>query len=222
MPLSSSYAARGKGLKFGHRELLMNESPNYPGVDLQLAQVDPPHPWRNAAKTVALAAVLLIAALAVFVYFVRRPPVAAGDVVHVDYYPVHSTIGGGGEGGMPGQGENYDQLLILARVRVRNQTNIPLFLQDISAKVTMPDGTEQTNVAASTSAADRVFQAFPDLAPLRSTPFDRDATVQPGQSTEGLAIFSFPITKQQWDSRKSATVVVSLIHQNDLPIQFPR
>jgi hypothetical protein len=200
----------------------LTESPNPSQTGPHLVQVDPPHPFRSAFKTVAVAAILVTTALAIFVYFVRRPPVAAGEVTEVNYYPVHSTIGGGGPDGMQGSNETYDQLLILAKVRVRNQTNIPVFLQDISITVTMPDGSEQMNVAAGARDADRVFQAFPSLDSLRSAPFDRDATLSPGQSTEGLAIFSFPFTRQQWDSRKAANIVVSLIHQDNLTISFPR
>lgn len=199
------------------------ESPNPSDSGPRLEQVDPPHPFRSAIKTLVIAAVLVTLAIAIFVYIVKRPPVAAGEVLQVNYYPVHTTsTGGAGEAGMQGSNETYDQLLILAKVRVRNQTNIPLFLQDISATVTMPDGSEQTNVAAGATDAARVFQAFPSLASLQSAPFDRDATVPPGQSTEGLAIFTFPLTKQQWDSRKGANVVVSLIHQNNLVISFSR
>ena len=206
----------------------LTESPNPSDSGPRLEQVDPPHPFRSAFKTVAIAAVLVTLALAIFVYIVKTPPVSAGEVLQVNYYPVHTTSTGGsgtsgaGQVGMQGSGETYDQLLILAKVRVRNQTNIPLFLRDIAATVTMPDGSEQTNVAAGATDAARVFQAFPALASWQSAPFDRDVTVPPGQSTEGLAIFTFPMTKQQWDSRKGANVVVSLINQNDLVISFPR
>jgi hypothetical protein len=190
-----------------------------------LTQVDPPHPFRSALATLAIAAGVITLALAVLVYFVRRQPVPAGEVLAVNYYPVHTVSEGGaavGNTGMPGQKETYDQLLILAQVRVRNQTHIPLFLRDITATVTMPDGTEQTDVAAGATDAGRLFEAYPSLASLRAAPFDRDTTVNPGQSTEGQAIFSFPMTQQQWDSRKSANVVVSLVNQDDLVISFPR
>jgi hypothetical protein len=199
------------------------ELPNPSDSGPRLAQVDPPHPFRSSLAPLGIAAVVVTLAIAIFVYIVKKPPVSAGEVLQVNYYPVHTTFSGGaGSVGMQGNNETFDQLLILAKVRVRNQTNIPLFLRDIAATVTMPDGSEQTNVAAGATDAARVFQAFPALASLQSAPFDRDVTVPPGQSTEGLAIFTFPMTKQQWDSRKGANVVVSLINQNDLVISFPR
>ncbi len=198
------------------------EPPDSPGFHLE--QVDPPHPFKSAWKTFLVAAIVLTLAIAIFVFFVRKPPPASGRILEVNYYPVHSTVSGGGGGGagMEGSNQSFDQLVILAKVRVSNQTNIPLFLEDIAAKVTMPDGSTESSIGAGARDFDRVFQAFPALTPLRSAPFDRSATVQPGQSTEGLAVFSFPFTRQQWDSRKSGDVAVSFAHQSDLLISFPR
>jgi hypothetical protein len=199
------------------------EPPNSFETGPNLAQVDPPHPFKSALKTIAIAAVLVCLAIGAYVYFGEKPPVASGEILQVNYHPVHTTEnGGGGADGMQGAPSTYDQLLILARVRVRNQTNIPLFLQDIRAVVTMPDGTQQMNVAAGKSDVARVFQAFPVLSPLWSQPFDRETTLQPGQTVEGLAIFNYPFTQQQWDSRRNADVVVSFIHQKDLHINFPK
>ncbi|HEV2276445.1 MAG TPA: hypothetical protein VGR96_19890 [Acidobacteriaceae bacterium] len=202
----------------------MTPSPEFPdSSDLRLAQVDPAHPFKSAWKTFLIAAVVVTLAIGTFVYIVHRPPVSSAEVLSVNYYPVHSTVdGGGGGAGMQGGKESFDQLVILARVRVHNQTDIPLFLQDISVTVTMPDDSTESSVAAGARDFNRIFQAFPDLSSLRSAPFDRSATIPPGQSTEGLAIFSFPFTRQQWDSRKKADMIISFIHQNDLRISFPR
>ena len=202
---------------------LFSESRDSSDSDLHLAQVDPPHPFRSAWKTFLAATIVLIIAAAILAYIVHRPPIFAGEVVGVDYYQVPTTINSGnGMVGMQGDTENFNQLIILAKVRVQNRTNIPLFLQDISAIVTMPDGTSESSVGAGTRDVDRMFQAFPSLASLRSTPFDRSATIAPGQSIEGQAVFSFPFTRQQWDSRKTGYIVVSFTHQNDLKIAFPR
>jgi hypothetical protein len=190
--------------------------------DLQLAQVDPPHPFKSALKTVAIATIVLVIAVAIFVFFVRQPPESAGQILQVNYYPMHSTENEGGDSGMPGASQPYDQLIILTKVQVRNQTNIPLFLQDISANVTMPDGSKMSSIGAGSSDFDRIFHAFPSLAPLRSAPFDRNATLKPGESIEGLAIFSFPYSQQQWNSRKSGDIEVSFLHQKNLVLTFPQ
>jgi len=142
----------------------------------------------------------------------------------MNLYPVHTLInnGGGGDNGMAGTAEYYDQLLILAKIKVRNQTDIPLFMQDISAAIKLPDGSEQVNVTASDKDMDRVFQAYPTLSYLRAASIPRDTTLTPGQSVQGLAIFNFPITKEQWDTLQTAKVVVSFMHQKNLEIVLPR
>jgi hypothetical protein len=204
---------------------LFSESPDTSdSSDFHLAQVDPPHPFRNAWKTFLAATIVLLIAASLLAYFVHRPPIYAGEVTHVDYYQVPTTVNSGNSSmvGMQGSSETFNQLIILATVRVENRTNIPLFLQDISATVTMPDGTSEASVGAGTRDVDRMFHAFPSIANLRSAAFDRSATIPPGQSLEGQAIFSFPFTREQWDSRKSGKIVVSFIHQNDLRFDFPK
>ena len=95
---------------------------------------------------------------------------------------------------------------------MRNQTNIPLFLEDVSATIRLPDGSEQENTTASDRDMDRVFQAYPSLNYLRGESIHRDITMTPGESVQGLTVFNFPITKDQWDKLQAAKVVVSLMH----------
>jgi hypothetical protein len=187
------------------------------GPGPHLAQVDPPHPFRSALKNIIIAAVAISIAIGLYVWIGQRPPVAGGDILTMNLYPVHTLINNGG-----GSAEYYDQLLILAKVKIRNQTDIPLFMQDISAAIKMPDGSEQVNVTASDKDIDRVFQAYPSLSYLRTASIPRDTTLSPGQSVQGLAIFNFPITKEQWDSLQTAKVVVSFMHQKNLEIVLPR
>jgi hypothetical protein len=199
------------------------ETSEVSGPGPHLAQVDPPHPFRSALKTIVIAAIVVSIALGLYVYLGQKPPVAAGEILTMNLYPVHALINsGGGPEGMQGQGEYYDQLLILAKIRIRNQTDIPLFMQDISATIKLPDGSEQVNVTAADKDMDRVFQAYPSLSYLRADSIRRDTTLNPGQSVQGLTIFNFPITKEQWDTLQSAKVVVSLMHHKNLELLLPR
>ena len=196
------------------------------GPGPHLAQVDPPHPFRSALKNIAIAAVAISIAIGLYVWIGQRPPVARGDILTMNLYPVHTLInnGGGSSGdtGMAGTAEYYDQLLILAKVKITNQTDIPLFMQDISAAIKMPDGSDQVNVTASNKDMDRVFQAYPSLSYLRADSIPRDTTLMPGQSVQGLTIFNFPINKEQWDSLQTAKVLVSFMHQKNLEIVLPK
>jgi hypothetical protein len=187
-----------------------------------MAQVDPPHPFRSALKTIVIAAIVVSIALGLYVYLGQKPPVAAGEILTMKLYPVHAIIKGGGPDGMQGNNEYYDQLLILAKIKVRNQTDIPLFLQDVSSTIKLPDGSEQVNVTVGDRDMERVFEAYPSLAYMRADPVHRDITMTPGESVQGLVIFNFPITQEQWDTLQSAKVVVSFMHQKPLELVLPR
>src|ERR1700761_2257681 len=197
--------------------------PQISGPGPNMAQVDPPHPFRSALKTLIIAAIVVSVAIGLYVYLGQKPPVASGTILTMNLYPVHTLVNsGGGADGMQGSGEYYDQLLILTKVKVTNQTDIPLFLQDISSTIKLPDGSEQTNVTASDKDMDRVFQAYPSLAYLRSDSIHRDITLSPGQSVQGLTIFNYPISKDQWNTLQWAKVVVSFMHQKNLEMLLPR
>jgi hypothetical protein len=192
--------------------------PGVTGPGPNLAQVDPPHPFRSAIKAIVIAAILVVLAIGLYVYLGQKPPVASGEVLAVNVYPVHATTNGGGGEGMPGASESNDQVIVLTKVRVRNQTNIPLFLEDISMTIKSPDGSDQENIAANDKDIDRVFEAYPSLRYLKADSIHRDITLNPGQAVEGLEIFNFPITKEQWDTLQTAKVVVSFMHQKNLEI----
>ena len=80
----------------------------------------------------------------------------------------------------------------------------------------------QENVSASDNDMNRVFQAYPSLSYLRSPTIGRDITLTPGQFAEGLVIFNYPITKDQWDKLQTAKVVVSFKYQKNLELNITR
>jgi hypothetical protein len=194
------------------------------GPTPHLEQVDPPHPFRSIFKTLVIAAILVTIAIGLYVYLAQKPPVASGEVLATTVYPIHTVLNnaGGSQEGMAGSAESYDQLLVLSKIRIRNQTDIPLFLQDIRSAIKLPDGTEQENVSASDNDMNRVFQAYPALSYLRSPTIGRDITLTPGQFAEGLVIFNYPITKDQWDKLQTAKVVVSFKYQKNLELNITR
>src|ERR1700742_888574 len=111
--------------------------PAVAGPGPNLAQVDPPHPFKAALKTIAIAAVVMCIAIGLYVYLGQRPPVASGEVLAATVWPVHNVTnnGGGGNAGMAGGTEYTDQVIIVSKIRVKNQTDIPLFMTDIGMTV---------------------------------------------------------------------------------------
>jgi hypothetical protein len=201
-------------------------SSNLPQIDdsgPRLAQIDPPRSVGRLALRIALAALLVCAAIATYVLLGQKPPAATGDVARISVFPVHTTIHGKMEGapGMAGEDEVYDQLLVLAHVRVHNQSKDPITVDDAWATVTLPNGDTRRSLAASDTDFQRVFAAYPQLAPIRMDPFRRDVTIQPGDSIDGMLVFNYPMNAADWGSRKAMTVTVSFANARELTMRAP-
>ena len=176
------------------------------------------NPWLSVGGAIAF---MVLAAAAIFVWLYTRPSVHTGEVLSVNIYPIHRDLSkgpnrGSATEGIVGQADTYDELLVLTNVRIRNQTDIPLFLHDMSAVVSLADGGEQRSLAASQADLAKAFIAYPDLKPLRKDPLPRDLTLQPGQQAEGMMIFNYPISKAQWDSRSGLDITMTFQHQKPL------
>ena len=189
-----------------------------PSPDLgapHLAQVDEPGGWGKLAARILVAAILISLAIAAYFYFGQRKPVATGDVARISLYPIHSVISGQGPGsGMSGEDETYDQLLVFAQVHVHNLGPDPLTITEFVGDIVLPTEAKNgegapTSRAASRYDFDRLFAAYPRLAPLRMDPLQRDTVIAPGQTVEGLLVFNYSMSKEAWEQRKGFSVTVS-------------
>jgi hypothetical protein len=174
----------------------------------------------------AASSVLVVLALGAYLWIHFTPPVHSGQVLSIDVYPIHrelstGPLNGAKTDGLQGQPDIYDQLIVLANVRIKNQTNIPLFLHDMWGVVHSQNDEDQRSLAASARDFDKVFIAYPDLKPLRKDPLPRDLTLAPGQQAEGMVIYNFPISKAQWDSRSDLEMRFSFLHQTSLVLDVP-
>lgn len=163
------------------------------------------------------AAVIVIAIIGGYVWYNTKPPVHAGQLVSITAYPIHRELStGSGLGGLAGQKDVYDEEIVIANVHIKSQTEMPLFLHDMWADVTLADGTTQRSMGASPSDYNNVFIAYPTLAPKKTTPVLRDTTMTPGQTIDGQIIFHYPITADQWNQRKDFKISIQFLHQKDL------
>lgn len=194
-----------------------------PSSDLHLAQIDEPTNYGRVALRVLLALVLSSLIVFIWVRFGRKTPVATGDIARIAIYPVQAKIAGGAAGmaGQQGQDEVINQLLVFAHVRLHNPNQTPITLQDDWAIVTLADGDTRRSLGASTADFTKVFQAYPQLGPLRMDPLRRDIQIQPGQSVDGLVVFSYPLSREEWDKRKSMQVTVSFDGAKDVTLNAP-
>jgi hypothetical protein len=197
------------------------ENPSSDG--LHLSQVDEPTNFGRLALRAILALVITSLIVVVWVRFGRKTPVATGDIAKLAIYPVQARITGGvaGTPGMQGQDEVINQLLVFAHVRLHNPNSSPITIVDDWAVVTLPDGQTRRSLGASTADFDKVFLAYPQLGPLRMDALRRDIQIQPGQSVDGMVIFSYPITRDEWEKRKSMQVTITFNGAKDVTLNAP-
>jgi len=166
---------------------------------------------------VLAAIVIVVGIIGAYLWATWTGPVHTGQVVSVSAYPIHRELStGAGLGGLQGQPNVYDEVIVLADVKIRSTTKLPLFLQDYWGNVTLPSGDVEQSLAASGEDYRKVFIAYPVLEAQRKTPMPRGVTMTPGQEIEGQLIFHFPITQKDWEARKQFDIVVGFINQKSL------
>jgi hypothetical protein len=171
---------------------------------------------------IVAAIVIPIVVVGAYVLINKEPNPHTGQVLSVNIYPIHrdytqhtSTEGVGG------QADVYDEVLVLADVRIQNTAKVPLFVYDMWANADLPDETDRSS-AASGSDFDKVFIAYPDLKQYEKPPLRRETTIPPGQSVEGMMIFNYQMNQTQWNSRSGMDIDISFRHQNPLVMNVPK
>jgi hypothetical protein len=166
----------------------------------------------------AIVAVVVVSiAIAVYMIAGQKPPVANGEILKVWAHPRHSVTSGQDAAGAGMARESFDQMLVFARVKLHNQSDKPIFLHRIETNATLNDG-PHTSFAATKTDYERVFIAYPELAPLRENGLSIEETLNPGQTVEGTFVSSFRITKQQWDARKDLSFTFGIQYHPSLTL----
>jgi hypothetical protein len=190
--------------------------------DEYLAQAAPSNPGPNALTVVLLAFAVVAASIGAYVYFGQKPPVAVGEIIRLTAIPIHSETPGPVEAGMQGQPEVFDEVLVMAQVKLHNQSKLPLFLHDMYATLSLPDELERRSLAVNKTDFDRAFIAYPQLLPLKGEPLVRDITIEPGQTVEGLMLFPYPISGDQYNKKTALDLNVIFLHQKTLTMPAPK
>lgn len=149
-----------------------------------------------------VAVVLVSAAMTIYVISGEKPPAAVGEILDGWAHPLHSETSGFDANGAPIPKEEINQVLLFTHVRLHNQGKQPIFLHQIIANATLPDGIH-SSYAATPADYERVFKAYPDLMQWHAPPISPDLTIQPGETKEGTFVCSFRMSKEDWESRKA-------------------
>jgi hypothetical protein len=205
------------------RQIVTDSFDTPPSGDLHLSQIDEPTNYGRLALRILIALIISALVVVAWVRFGRKTPVATGEIARVNIFPVQARITGGAAGtpGMQGQDQIVNQLLVFAHVRLHNPNSAPITIVDDWAVVTSPDGETQRAIGASQVDFNKVFLAYPQLAPVRMDPLRRDLKIQPGQSVDGLVVFSYPLSREDWDKRKSMQVTISFNGAKDVTLTAP-
>ena len=185
---------------------------------LEMEEIEPTEPWRPLVVPAIVVVIGLAIAWALFAHFGRSKPDASGTVLRVVAYPVQVDAGNSQTGpGLPGLVPEQDEMVLLVQARVTNISKQPITIFDLMSDVKLK-GEANQSLAALPGDIDRFMQRFPELKSLSMPPLARHQVIAPGQSAEGLMVFAYPWTKEQWSQHKGAQLIVSFQHARTLTL----
>lgn len=159
-----------------------------------------------------VAAVVVTIVIAIYVIAGQKKPAITGEIEQVWAHPMHTETSGFDASGAAIPQESFDQVLVFARVKLHNQSKIPLFLLRVLTNATLDDGIH-SSYAASATQYEELFMVHPELSALHGAALPPQTTIAAGQTAEGTLVSSFRMTKQQWDARKNLNFTFSLRYQ---------
>jgi hypothetical protein len=153
-----------------------------------------------------IAAVVVLLLVAGYVYVNRVPPTAEGEVAAVWLYqPLPPPVTDATPVSAVPRGNS---LLLLVPVKIRNLSEKPLAVMDLSGVIRLGD-TDYKSYAASSTDFAKVFQYYPDLATHRQPELPRHINIPPGAQSEGLVVFNYALTEDQWSHASTFFVDVT-------------
>ena len=138
---------------------------------------------------VVLAAALLI--LGVYAFLDRAKPQGNGSVDNITSVEV----------------PDQNLVMVAINVTLHNSGEKPLWIHTINAKL-KTDANEFSDVAASAVDFARYFQAFPALQTGALPAIIPETKIAPGGEARGTVIVSFPVKQDDFEKRKSVSVVI--------------
>jgi hypothetical protein len=149
---------------------------------------------------VAVAIVLVAVVVAVLVFVNRAKPTAQASIDGI--YFSQPT-------GMPSP-------MILLVITLRNVGDKTLYIKAISGAVQTDQG-NQSDDAAAARDYERYLAAYPELAG-HGRPLEVEMKIPPGAVQQGTVLISPPVTKEQFDARKDATVTIEPYDQRTIVV----
>ena len=182
----------------------------------------------------ALIAAVCIAFAAIwsFIFYSQKPPAGQGMILQMVAVPVHTELRQSGtqQEGVGGGVEAEDQVFVLMAASLKSTAKIPIFPFELTGTLTLPNGEQKHARALSPTDMQRAFTAYPALAAARNAAvahgapaeaLPRDTTLKPGEWEQGLVLVSFPIHKDEWETRRTFDLDIPLRWQRQLELAQP-
>jgi len=139
------------------------------------------------AGIVVICIVAIAVILGFFAFFQRQKPQGAGSLDYITAVDV------------PGQ----NRILVALTVTLRNSGQRPLWIHTLKGELKTSGDKTFEDEGASGVDFERYFQGFPALKENTQSPLAPETKILPGAEARGTVIVSFPVTKQDFDQRKS-------------------
>ena len=165
-------------------------------------EFDSPKRSLPPAVPVAIALAIVAIVVGVIAFVERSKPVAQGGIDAV----------------YASQPANMTNTMVALLVTVSNVGDKALYIKSISANLKTDQG-DQSDDAASPSDYDRYFAAYPDLRQHATQPLTVETKIMPGAEQKGTVLVAFPITEQQFNTRKDLTVTIVPYDQNPIVLR---
>jgi hypothetical protein len=192
---------------------------------IPVPKVGPDDSDKSLLAPVLLAAVILTAVIFTLVHYTYHKYPSTGAIISTTIYPIHTAPPQSG-GIRIASAHGEDQVYLLTVVEIYNHLKLPIFVKSFAVDVTTQGGDTLQCMAAQTGDFQPMYAMYPDLARGQTTkdnaPLLRDTRIEPNNTTHGLVMVHFPISKDVWAHRQSATLTVSFYHQSPLSIPFPQ
>jgi len=177
-------------------------------------------PARHNLLAPVLVAFLILGIAIALVLRYTPHTIADLSILRTAVYPTHTVYKS--DTLLIGRDRSQDDLYVLTTLRIQDRLNLPIFLKDFTATLLTSDGEQLTSSAVQKQDLDNLYTTFPALRPMASTPLLRETLIEPGQSAEGMVLLHFPVTKEVWNHRRSATLHIDLYHQGPISITIPQ
>ena len=155
--------------------------------------------WTMPPLVPILIALALVAIVVFVVTYSNRPqPVASGSILKIVRIDQQGAT-------MTG-----------VQIKIDNKIEKQLWIKNITSELETADGSKYPDHAAPSAEAARYLQAFPALQEIKSDSLREELKIPTGTSFTGYTVFSYPISPDEFDKRKSLTVRIDMYDQPSL------